>query len=614
MSDVFISYSRKNSDFVHKLNLALTNAKRDVWVDWADIGRGQDWWHEIELGVDSSDTALIIVSENWLVSEICQRELEYIRKQNKRVFPIIYQRIEDDVAIRVKGTWMDQDWEQRARDNWKYLRSVNWLFFDDPNTFDSVFQDLLAALDTDQAYVKNHTRYFVRATEWQQSHRNPSFLLEGEQVAAAEDWLKSSVGKTPEPHPAHHEYIKASQVAETARITRDKAREGLIRSFRKAAIVSGLGVIAAIIVALVVGQQFIVAREEVTRAGATLQQVNLQVTEAINQEATAAAQATRAGNQVGTAVVEQGQAVVAQQTSAAREASANQRVIEAGATLSPVAPTLAAVSTAINFANHQQDIALFLSDASLQIANGESADAIEIANEMVSDYPDEPLAYMGRGLILNSIGDLDAALADYSKAIELNPTYDLVYYNRAIIYEKQGQLEEAVADYTKNLELDPGNSDAYLYRALIYTTQGKLDEALSDYWAYVPAIETNPQTLDKVTAQQMPYSTSVTMAVGDTYRIPFEAKAGDTVEVQAVGATDATVDPLIFVLDPQGKPLDFNDNEDDSTTAAYLVLNALPVDGVYTLLVTYSSNGADGDVEVTLDVKPLEPTLTPTPK
>lgn len=63
-----------------KRNLALTNAKRDVWFYWADIGRGQDWWHEIELGVDSSDTALIIVSENWLVSEICQRELEYIRK------------------------------------------------------------------------------------------------------------------------------------------------------------------------------------------------------------------------------------------------------------------------------------------------------------------------------------------------------------------------------------------------------------------------------------------------------------------------------------------------------------------------------------------------------
>lgn len=125
-------------------------------------------------------------------------------------------------------------------------------------------------------------------------------------------------------------------------------------------------------------------------------------------------------------------------------------------------------------------------------------------------------------------------------------------------------------------------------------------------------IETNPQTLDTVTTKQMPYSTSVTMAVGDTYRIPFEAKKGDTVDATALGGT--TVDPLIFIIDQDGTPLDFNDNEDEGMTTAHIILDDLPADGVYTLLVTYSSEGADGDVEVTLDVKPLEPTMTPTPK
>ncbi len=109
MSDVFISYSRKNSDFVHKLDDALTNLKREVWVDWQDIARGEDWWHSIKTGIDSADTALIVVTENWLTSEICQRELDYIRQQNKRVFPIIRQKIEGDTALRVKGTWVDQE-------------------------------------------------------------------------------------------------------------------------------------------------------------------------------------------------------------------------------------------------------------------------------------------------------------------------------------------------------------------------------------------------------------------------------------------------------------------------------------------------------------------------
>ena len=36
MADVFISYSRKDSDFVHKLDNALRQENRDVWVDWQE--------------------------------------------------------------------------------------------------------------------------------------------------------------------------------------------------------------------------------------------------------------------------------------------------------------------------------------------------------------------------------------------------------------------------------------------------------------------------------------------------------------------------------------------------------------------------------------------------
>ena len=41
MSKIFISYSRKDKDFVKKLYEALTkslpNSDQDVWVDWEDI-------------------------------------------------------------------------------------------------------------------------------------------------------------------------------------------------------------------------------------------------------------------------------------------------------------------------------------------------------------------------------------------------------------------------------------------------------------------------------------------------------------------------------------------------------------------------------------------------
>ncbi len=785
MSDVFISYSRKDGEFAHKLDAALTREKREVWIDWQDIARGEDWWRSIQTGIDSADTALIVVTENWLVSEVCQRELDYIRQQNKRLFPIIRQKIEGDVAIRVKGTWVDQEWEQRARDNWKYIRSVNWIYFDDDTTFNTALKDLLTALDTDQLYIKSHTRYLVRALEWQQFQRNPSFLLEGDQLKSAHEWLASSANKQPEPHPTHHEYITAGQIAEAARQARDKAREGLIRRFRQTAIGLGLGVVVAIIAAVVIGQQFIAARAEVTRAGATLQQVNLQVTAAINQQSTAAAQVKAADAQVATATIEQGMAVAAQRTSFARENIAGTKIAVAGATLSPVSPTLTAVDAAIKNAEVQQDIANQISNASIMMVDNDLQGALQIMNDAVAAYPNEPLAYVGRGLMLDSLNRPDDAVADYTKAIELDPEDIGAYFNRAGVYRRLGDFDKALEDYTTNIELDPtipesyfiraevyieindndsaladynhviqmdpNSVEGYINRGLFYENSGYPNEALQDYQhalkidpqngeahvgignfyqnedkpdealtEYNRAIELNPQdtiayltradlylsqeeydkaiadyqqviridpkytnayynigsiyflqgelefaieaftqaistdatykiayhdraftysqmdkvleasadywkwiglnkattdTAKTVTQAQLPYETTVTMTEGYVYNIPFEAQAGQLLQASASlqSSDSADADALLLVLDPQGKPVMFADNTEESYDAEISDYE-LPTDGLYTLVVSYGSAGAEGNLDVALDLtSQAEATIDPTP-
>ena len=647
MSDVFISYSRKNSDFVHKLDDALTHIQREVWVDWQGIARGEDWWHSIQVGIDSADTALIVITESWLVSEICQRELDYIRKQNKRVFPIIRQKIEGDTALRVKGTWVDEEWEQQARDNWKYLSSLNWLFFDDDNAFDQAFADLLTALDTDQVYVKNHTRYLVQALEWQQVHHNPSFLLEGDQLTAAKTWLDSSAGKHPEPNQVHYEYIKASEVAHVARTAHEKGREQLIKRSRQASIGLGVAVVVAMFAALVVGQQFLSARAEVTVAVATLQQVNLQVTAAINQQVTAAAQVEAAQALVSTATIEQGNAILAQQTSAAGEMSASTRVAVAGATISPVAPTLTAVASAIADANEQQDVALALANASLELSSNNVEGALQMANTMVADYPDQSLAYVGRGTMLDRADKIDEALADYTRAIELDPERADAYSNRAQIYDVQGnheqaiedfthaiandpndenyyllqgqiymnlgELDAAIDDFTKAIGLSPQNAELYFVRAAAYTYQDEVDKANADYFKGYEVSKSDSQTVDTVTAGKIPFTSTFTMTTGISEIIPFEAKAGQRIEAQANVEEGAGVDPVLIIVDPEGKMI-FVNNDKDLLSASSAIMDAVvPTDGVYSLYVGNSSDGSDSDVEVTLDLKPAD-TLTPTPQ
>lgn len=494
MSDVFISYSRKNSDFVHKLDDALRKLQRDVWTDWQDIARGEDWWRSIQTGIDSADTALIIVTEHWLLSEICHRELDYIRQQNKRVFPIIRERIEGDLAIRVKGTWVDQEWEQRARDNWKYIRSLNWIYFDDDTTFESVLNDLITALDTDQLYVKSHTRYLVRALEWQQFKRNPSFLLEGDQLASAKEWLDSSANKHPEPHPAHHEYITAGKVAEAARQARDKAREQLIRRFRQMAVILGVLVVIAIIAAVVVGQQFLTARAEVTKAGATLQQVNLQVTDAIQQQAAAVAQANAARDLVATATVEQGQAVVAQRTSFARENIASTKVAIANATLAPVPVTLTAVAVDIADVVTQQNITNEISNASLSLTAQDNAGAIQIVDQLIQDYPDEATAFIGRGVILETVGKIPEAIESFQKAIEMDTQGDYssyAYSGLGRIYLNSNEFDKAIESLKHAIEEDENNVEAYMNLGFAYFTQKDYAQAVQ---AFSSAIDVDPSS------------------------------------------------------------------------------------------------------------------------
>ncbi len=51
-------------------------------------------------------------------------------------------------------------------------------------------------------------------------------------------------------------------------------------------------------------------------------------------------------------------------------------------------------------------------------------------------------------------GKYDQAIADYSKAIGLDPTGFRSYHNRGVAYQKKGELEKAKADFAKAEELE----------------------------------------------------------------------------------------------------------------------------------------------------------------
>jgi len=51
------------------------------------------------------------------------------------------------------------------------------------------------------------------------------------------------------------------------------------------------------------------------------------------------------------------------------------------------------------------------------------------------------------------------------------------YYNRGGAYEKKGEVDHAIADYTKAIALDPKYAFAYVNRGHAYGRKGEVDRA-----------------------------------------------------------------------------------------------------------------------------------------
>jgi hypothetical protein len=79
-------------------------------------------------------------------------------------------------------------------------------------------------------------------------------------------------------------------------------------------------------------------------------------------------------------------------------------------------------------------------------AVNEYSKAIELDSSKV-------IAYSNRGAAYSAMGDYPKALADHSKAVALDPSYALGYYNRAMVYKGMDRREEAMADLQRVITL-----------------------------------------------------------------------------------------------------------------------------------------------------------------
>jgi WD40 repeat protein len=207
--EVFISYSRTDSDFARKLNEALQLQGKTTWFDQESIPPGSDFQQEIYRGIECSDNFLFIISPNSVYSPYCADEVEYAQKLNKRFVTLVY----SDVPVQ---------------DLHPGLGRVQWLDFKRyGGDFCTNFSELVRTLDADREHIKSHTKWSLRALEWEEKGKSADLLLRGSELAIAQNWLQEAAqnNKQPVATALQKAFIEASQNALVAVEEEEKRRQ-----------------------------------------------------------------------------------------------------------------------------------------------------------------------------------------------------------------------------------------------------------------------------------------------------------------------------------------------------------------------------------------------------
>ena len=103
-----------------------------------------------------------------------------------------------------------------------------------------------------------------------------------------------------------------------------------------------------------------------------------------------------------------------------------------------------------------------------------------IANLHIIRNPQNPSGYLARGEILLTDGKIDAALADFDRAVTVSPRSAKAWLARARAFFELGEYQKTADDCTRALELEQHHS-LWSLRGDSYLKLGKVDEAIADF-------------------------------------------------------------------------------------------------------------------------------------
>ena len=102
--EIFISYSRRDQEFVTRLASDLDAQVAGVWFDQSAIQAGEKWHDEIMEGIRDCKAFILVLSPDSMESRYVREEVHKALELGKTIFPVIYRpaRWTDEIASLVK--------------------------------------------------------------------------------------------------------------------------------------------------------------------------------------------------------------------------------------------------------------------------------------------------------------------------------------------------------------------------------------------------------------------------------------------------------------------------------------------------------------------------------
>lgn len=228
-TQVFLSYSRFNRDLASEFNISLETYGFDVVYDQEDIASGEPWEARLSSLINEADTTICLISQKWIDSDVCGRELAIALERGRRVLPVMVEQI-DPATLRPE------------------LASLQFIFLKgEGKTYAKCVAELVEALNTDVEWVREQSRLLNLASDWVGAGKSEALRLRGEALEAAIAWRAKDTPRDVKVLPLVSEFIGFSEECEVAD-HRQKLRNRIrVILLGAVALVGALGSITALV-------------------------------------------------------------------------------------------------------------------------------------------------------------------------------------------------------------------------------------------------------------------------------------------------------------------------------------------------------------------------------